>query len=1103
MDNIKNYIKKFRQINSFRVLLKNTSILISVALLVFIISIIIEEIFYLSIYNRRNYIITFLSIFVFSVIYILTTWARNYFGLNKDDEQVAIQIGHKIPKIKDRLLNAIQLNKINPNLDLIKLTIQNISSQLKDFKINKIISLTSKKELNTLIIILTLFIIILLIPKTNQSANRLMNYKTNFIPPTPFKIIDFNQFNSALSGDTLNMSFGIRGEVYPDSITLYLKNENIIEIKKINNVNNKFSYNLNNLKTDITYWVKYDSYSFFSQWDSIGTKPQKIIVKKRPKTIKTNFTITPPKYTQQKIKSYTNESTTQYEVLNGSNIKFDFEFSKEISNSWMLLNDERFNLNILDRNISGNFLLNENKALTVYCLDNNSIPNLNPTQFTFLNINDSAPSIIINSPNKQFEIDESYKIYTNLNINDNFGITDIWIEYKIITPGFTDENQISQISLNDKFVKNTKEINIIYNWDIDDLGLLMGDEIHFWYLAKDNNPNTNITTKTDLFIGKFPSLEDLFTDIKNYESESESWLEDIKESIEDISDITEEVELELLKQDDIGFENEKKLEESFKKVEDITEEIKKIQDNLDKIIEQAEKNNLFDENLMEKFNDFQEMLQNIMTPEIMEAMTQLQEALKNMDSESISKALENFEFNLEEFENQLDRYIDMFQMAQAEQSLNELSKLAEDLINKQTDLINELNTNPTKQNLLNSKSTKQEQRFNNLKKNIDETMNQIQKISENSKEKLDNLKNSSSIDETSQLMQNTTQNINNKNSQAAITKSEFAKENLENISTEIENIKESFLDENINKLNNEFLMIINNIITISNQQENLILESSGIRSNSPKIRAINKDQNNINIEINQLMEDLIELSNKTFFIDTAINRAFGKINLAITNSINNFEQKKISTALKEQKEALKNINLATLLLIEAVKNMNQENSPSGFEQFMEEMKNMSQKQQGVNQSTMQLSQLSMMQQQGLMGELLSQQQQLKEQLDELLDEFPGQNNGTMEKIGEDMDDIIQDFKNKKINRETIERQEQILSRMLDSQKSLTQKDYSNKRQSKTGSQLIYDGSMNLDSELGDKNYLIINAMESAMDEGHSNEYNKIIRNYFLKLQNEK
>ena len=50
----------------------------------------------------------------------------------------------------------------------------------------------------------------------------------------------------------------------------------------------------------------------------------------------------------------------------------------------------------------------------------------------------------------------------------------------------------------------------------------------------------------------------------------------------------------------MSFENEKKLEDSFEQIENIKNEIEKVQDNIEKIIEQAEKNNLFDQNLMEK-----------------------------------------------------------------------------------------------------------------------------------------------------------------------------------------------------------------------------------------------------------------------------------------------------------------------------------------------------------------------------------------------------------------------------------------------------------------------------------------------------------------------
>ena len=79
----------------------------------------------------------------------------------------------------------------------------------------------------------------------------------------------------------------------------------------------------------------------------------------------------------------------------------------------------------------------------------------------------------------------------------------------------------------------------------------------------------------------------------------------------------------------------------------------------------------------------------------------------------------------------------------------------------------------------------------------------------------------------------------------------------------------------------------------------------------------------------------------------------------------------------------------------------------------------------------------------------------------------------MEKIGKDMEEIIQDFKNKNVTAETILRQKNIVSRMLDNQKSLQQKDFSNKRKSKTGSEFTYTGDEILPENLGEKNLLLI------------------------------
>ena len=74
--------------------------------------------------------------------------------------------------------------------------------------------------------------------------------------------------------------------------------------------------------------------------------------------------------------------------------------------------------------------------------------------------------------------------------------------------------------------------------------------------------------------------------------------------------------------------------------------------------------------------------------------------------------------------------------------------------------------------------------------------------------------------------------------------------------------------------------------------------------------------------------------------------------------------------------------------------------------------------------------------------------------------------------------------------------------MLDSQKSLQQKDFNNKRESKVAEELIYEGPMGLPQNFGDTDILLMKAMEAAMDEDFSFEYEKLIQLYFMKLQKE-
>ena len=1056
----------------------------------------VEEIFFLTSVKRKILFTLFLTTSILFLLYPIIKWIISYNGLfnNNNNEKLARDLGYNFPHIKDRLINVYQLYKNSKKSDLIDLAIEKLNTDLKDIEINNIDFNINYNKIKIYSISI-LLCLIAFISFQNNALIRLSNYNKYFSPKLPFKLKNEKSLFEVLSGDTLKIVVQGSGDL-PDSIDFkWIEFDNFNSKKIHKNEFNNYEFSFNNINSNISFWSKVKPNSWISNWDSIGTEQTLITVKERPKMIKSSFKIIFPDYIESEPKLISNSN--QINVLSGSTIAIDFNANKELSSAWMVLNNDRINLNVNKTNISGNFKINEDSKMQIYCLDKNYIPNLNPTQFTFINKIDTPPIQNIYLPYSEFEIDESYEIPVNINVSDDYKIKSTYIEYEIIRlNSFSSKVNKGIWELYNFSNDNLRNININKIIDISELDLNMGDEIYFYFISEDYRSNT----KSKKFIAKFPTLQDMFAKIETYEENNNEEIDDIQESLEEIFEATTEAKLDLIKDKDLSIEKENNIKKSLDKANEIFEEIKQIQENIEKIQEQAENNNLFDDNLMQKFDHFQKLLQDMMTPELLEAMNKLQESMQDMDPKDLLNALENFEFNMEQFENELDRFIEMFELAQAEKKLEELNQIMDNLIDKQNTLIDQIKNEPDKNKMLTAKSSKQEKRFNEFKDLLDETSKMMEEQSGKTFKEIDDLKNDNLLNQTENQLNNTTNQLSENNVETAQIESEISKENLEEISEKLNEIQENFINESKELLSKEFILIIDNLITVSNKQEKIIDQSKNARSNSPFLRDINTKQNNISIQLNQIMKAMIELSNKTFFLKPSISRSFGKIKSAIANSISEMEQKKITNSKKNQLQALSHINQTIYLLLESLDEMQKSQNASGFDQFMQAMESISNKQQGINQGTMQLNQFGLMKQPGLMEQLQSQQQKLKEELNELMGDNPGQNNGTMEKINNDMDNVLQDFSNKNITQKTIERQQQILNRMLDNQKSLAQKDFSEQRKSKNAEQFNYEGESKLPDNYGEKNILLINAMDAAMQEGHSSEYNEMIRKYFLNLQ---
>ena len=169
------------------------------------------------------------------------------------------------------------------------------------------------------------------------------------------------------------------------------------------------------------------------------------------------------------------------------------------------------------------------------------------------------------------------------------------------------------------------------------------------------------------------------------------------------------------------------------------------------------------------------------------------------------------------------------------------------------------------------------------------------------------------------------------------------------------------------------------------------------------------------------------------------------------------------------------------------------------------MQQMAGQQQGVNQQGMQLGlgQMAAAAQQQMMQQMLSKQKGIRKSLEQLMNEMrhSGQKGmGDLSGIAGDMDEVIKDLQKKRFNRKTKERQQRILSRMLDSQTSMTQRGKKDDRKSSTAvSDLVLEGPGGLPSDMGQRENLALQALNNAMNAGYSREHQTMIKRYFNSL----
>ena len=950
-------------------------------------------------------------------------------------------IAQHFPEINDKVTNILELSKLQNDktisTNLIIASIKHKTQEIKPIPFN--IAIKFKENLKyakyiTIPIVTIIFITFYNPVILSEGSSRFVNYNKKFIPKAPYKILLLNKKLKIESGNDFTIKALIKGKEIPERLFVKINGYEYM-MKKENKT--KFSYTLRHLNNSINF--KFTDLEYTSKNYTLKVLPPPVII---------DFTIniTPPEYTN--TKNYTQKNTGDISCPEGSTIEWTFntkntsEITLSFSDTTKITQNKNF---IFTKKTQKNLSYSIN-------IKNENFTKTNLLQYKIEIIKDLNPEIKL----KIIQDSTTNGLYYFSGfISDDYGFHKLTFNYN--ETGSNKTNKV-EIPIN----KNIPAQEFFFAFDFNTIQNTKNIE-YFFEISDHDKPHNFKKTKTTKYT--FHKLTDEeITKIENEKSENiNTKITDSKQLLKELQEDIKNLQKDLINNKNSEWENRKKLQEILQKQKELEKKLK------DAAKENKEKNKLTNNDekkkkLAEKQKQIQDLLDKVMDDELKKLLDELQKLLQQFDEKKFNELSKKYEMSLDDMEKRLDQNLEQLKQYEVEKRLektiDDLNKLAE----KQKKLAQKTNN---KNN--NNQELKQQQETLNKK------FNEITKEFEQTLKKNEELEKPMRIDDFDQEQQNIKQEMTNSKQKLDQNKRNKASKSQQKASQQIKQMAQQLKQmmqeataaqqtENMDNLRK----IIDNLEIFSLNQEKTMQNLKKTNRNDPKIVEITEKQGQLIKDFQIIKDSLYALAKRVPQLNSPINKQILNIESQNEYIIEDFQDNKLSQAKIRQQSIMTSANELALLLDEILKQMqqNQKKKPGNQQcqnpgQGMPSMSQLRKQQESLKKQLEgmindlkgkpkkpgQNQQLNKQ-----LAKMLAQQEMFQKQLSELM-----QNNSISPKQTKQLNEINQlieqmkrDIVNKNISPQMLNRQNKIITRLLEAENAQRERDIDKKRQSEEG-----------------------------------------------------
>ncbi|MDZ7341622.1 MAG: hypothetical protein ONB27_09740 [candidate division KSB1 bacterium] len=1037
-------------------------------------------------------------------------WSILFRKNHPSDTAIAHKIGDHFPAIGDKLVNTIQVFPLRFNnvhgysTDLMDQALLEIDEQVREINFEKSVSTRPVKKAGKLVGFVGmayLLVVMFFAQNFYQAGYRLLHPNMEFTKAPDFQISVAPGNVQKLKNESIEITARVSGRM-PEKINLNLKEVNTdaeFSHTVYPDKENLFKYKIEHLQ---------DSTEYYFSVENVTTPKYLISVIELPLVRYLQVKVTPPNYSRISPK-FLEENVGDINCLKGSLVEINLHSNKNLATAKLIFNNQKeTELELTANRAKGAFKAVADGSYHIELVDATNFQSKDPIEYRIALIEDISPTIAIPVPGRDVDLTEDMRLPLAIEADDDFGFSSLRLAFQVFRAEspFVDTS-IHHLSLS--FPPEVKEKLVVdYTWDLSSLNLFAGDVVRYHAEVFDNDQVSGPKLgRSSVYSVRFPSLEEIYAEVNREQAETYDSFESVYEKSKDLQEHVDKLLQEMKQNPEVKWEQKQQIQEIFEKQKQIENTMQDIQQQLDQMVDRMEKNDLLSLETLEKYLELQKLMNELLTEEMKAALNKLHEAVQKIDSEQLQQALEQLQLSQEEFLKNIEKSLNLLKRLHIEQKLDELAKKTEELLQQQTNLNAEMKASisPEQQAALAQKQGAIKDQSAAVLSDLNQLRQTMNEFADMPADKIDQAIQQMSQEEMLMRMNQAQANLQSGKLASARSSGQMAQSSLANLSSLLNSAKSDLLAAQKQQVMNELKALSHNLLLLSKQQEELINQARRLGYNSPQINEVANRQQELASALSRTANRMGQLAEKTFFVTPQLGRAVGQSMQQMQQALSQLEQRNPSQAARSQQQAMNSLDRAIMEMLSSMNKLAGSSSAMGLEELMQQLSQMAGQQQGINQQTMQLGmgQLSL-EQQAALARLAAEQAALQKSLEQLQREF-GQRSeilGRLDQLGREMEEVVKDLQQKKVSPRTIERQQQILQRLLDAQKSMRKEDYSRRRKAETAKTYYARDPGSLPQDLGEKSLQMQRDLLKALKEGYSRDYQELIKKYFDALMKE-